>query len=105
MSSSRDPRLLAYQRAVAIRTVIGARLRDERSRQRRSLADVAKLAGVSRAAVAAVETGEGASLEMIVGVPRGPRLGDEMDLVDRLRRERVTQRQKDPIHAAMGEYE
>ncbi len=60
---------------------------------------------MSRAAVAAAETGEKASLEMIAGLARALRLDIELEIVDRQRRERVTARQGDPVHAAMGEFE
>ncbi len=52
-----------------------------------------------------LEAGRAGSLETITAVASALRLDVEIDLVDRRRRQAGTQRQADPVHAAMGELE
>jgi transcriptional regulator with XRE-family HTH domain len=105
MSSGRHPAPAAKARAKSLLAVVGNRLRDERMGRGQSLADVAGLAGVSRSAVAAAETGDRASLEMIVTLAGALRLDVNVGLVDRRHRAIRHERQADIVHSAMGELE
>src|SRR4051794_34909779 len=95
----------SIEKSKALLAHAGALLRSERRRRRLSLASVAAMAGVSRGAVEELESGQHGSVEMIVAVAGA--LGQSVDigLFDRKRREHLSMRQSDPVHAAMGELE
>ena len=84
---------------------LGLALREERIRRRLTLSVVAKLAGVGLTTVHDIEAGELGSLETYVRLADALRLRAEFGLEDPRRREPLTRRAADPVHAAMGEAE
>lgn len=79
-------------------------VRDERTRRRWTLREVAARAGVSAAAVHSIETGRAASLETYARVFTVLGLRGELRGIN-ARRSGSTVRDEDPVHAAMGEFE
>jgi transcriptional regulator with XRE-family HTH domain len=84
---------------------LGLALREERIRRRLTLSVVAKLAGVGLTTVHDIEAGELGSLETYVRLADALRLRAEFGLEDPRRREPLTRRAADPVHAVMGEAE
>jgi transcriptional regulator with XRE-family HTH domain len=89
----------------AIAATLGQAVRDERRRRGLTLRDVASLADVGLGTVHAAEMGEVCSLETYVRLADALRLRPEFELSDPRRREPLTRRAADPVHAAMGEAE
>jgi transcriptional regulator with XRE-family HTH domain len=84
---------------------LGLAVREERLRRRMTLGQVAELCGVGLTTVHDVESGRLGSLETYVRLAEALRLKAEFEFVDPRRREPVTCRAVDPVHAAMGEPE
>jgi transcriptional regulator with XRE-family HTH domain len=82
----------------------GNDIREARLRRRWTLRDVAARAGVSPASAQALEVGKPASLETYARVFTVLGLQPELRGVDP-RRRAATNRDEDPVHAAMGELE
>jgi hypothetical protein len=85
--------------------VLGRGIREERRRRRLSVRDVSRLANVGLATVHAAETGVVCSLGTYVRLAEALHLHAEFELADPRRREPLTRRAADPVHAAMGEAE
>jgi transcriptional regulator with XRE-family HTH domain len=93
-------------RAVArLALAVGTRVREERHRRRWSLRAMAARAGLSAAAVHAVESGRPASLDTYVRLSDSLGMALEVALTDRRRSSPMVSRDGDLVHAAMGELE
>jgi transcriptional regulator with XRE-family HTH domain len=88
-----------------IAVTLGAAIHDERRRRRLSLRDLADLAAVSLGTAQNAEAGRVCSLETYTRLADALRLRAEFALADPRRREPLTRRAVDPVHAAMGEAE
>jgi DNA-binding XRE family transcriptional regulator len=86
-----------------LKVMLGQQVREERLRRRLTIRAVATIAGLGRATVQDIESGELGSLETYVRLAEALRLRAEFELVDPRRREPLTMRAADPVHAAMGE--
>jgi len=85
--------------------IVGDQVREDRMRRRLTTRALADLAGLGRATIGDIESGRTGSLETYVRLAEALRLTPEFDLVDPRRREPLTRRAADPVHAAMGEAE
>lgn len=81
---------------------LGVRARDERTRRRLSLREVAERAGLSVSFVHAVEHGKPAGLAAYTAIAAALGLEPAFDFVDPRRRP-ASRSAEDPVHAAMGE--
>lgn len=82
---------------------LGLATREERVRRRMTLGAVAELSGVGLTTVHDIESGRVGSLETYVRLADALRLRAAFALADPRRREPLTRRAADPVHAAMGE--
>src|SRR5437870_5212482 len=95
---------------VALRTkqlhsVTGARIREERTRRRSTLHELARLAGLSVAMVQAIESGLPGSVDAYVRLTAALALRLEIDLVDPWSRRDQPLRLVATVHSAMREFE
>ena len=81
---------------------LGWRAREERSRRRWPLREVAKRSGLSPSFVQGIERGRPASLASYLRLAQALGLDPAFDLIDPKRRS-ATARHEDPVHAAMCE--
>lgn len=88
-----------------IAATLGRTIHDERRRRRLSLRQAASVARVSLGTAQAVEAGKVCSLETNVRLADALRLKAEFEFVEPRRREPLTRRAADPVHAIMGETE
>jgi transcriptional regulator with XRE-family HTH domain len=88
-----------------IAVTLGQAVREERRRRHMTLGNVAKLAGLGLTTVYDIESGRVGSIETYVRVADALRLAADFRLADPRKREPLTRRAADPVHAAMGEVE
>src|SRR5690606_2086532 len=112
MSPRRRPEPISPAASAALRRLgveAGQRIRDERTRRRWTLRDVAARSGVAPATVHAIETGNVAGLESYVRVASALGLRPSLAFEDLRRRPRDGKWHRDDaedfVHAAMGEAE
>ncbi|MGC8635167.1 MAG: helix-turn-helix transcriptional regulator [Candidatus Limnocylindrales bacterium] len=84
---------------------LGETIREERGRRHWTLRQLGDRAGLSGAAVHAIEAGRPASLETYTRIGQALALRLEAGFASRLTRVATFPRQEDPVHAAMGELE
>ena len=84
---------------------LGAAIHEERRRRHLSLREVAGLADVALGTAQNAEAGRICSLETYARLADALRLRADFELLDPRRREPLTTRPVDPVHAAMGEVE
>lgn len=82
---------------------LGQAVREERIRRHLTVRELAAAAGLGRGTVSDIETGQSGALETYVRLAEALRLRPEYELIDPRRREPLTRRAADPVHAAMGE--
>ena len=84
---------------------LGLVVREERLRRCMTLAELAERSGLGLTTVHDIEAGRVGSLETYARLADALRLRAEFELADPRRREPLTRRAADPVHAAMGEAE
>lgn len=88
-----------------LRVMLGQQIREERVRRHLTVRAVGAMAGLGRATVHDIESGEVGSLGTYVRLADALRLRAVFELQDPRRREHLTRRAADPVHATMGEAE
>lgn len=86
-----------------IAALFGDAVRNERRQRKVTLRALATASGLGRATIADVEAGRPATLDTYVRVASVLRLRADLRLVDPRRRDGAADRQRDVVHAAMGE--
>jgi transcriptional regulator with XRE-family HTH domain len=84
---------------------LGRQVAEERRRRHLTLRELAEMAGLGRATVHDIESGREGSLGAYIRLAAALGLKADFNLIDPRRRETVSARAKDPVHAAMGEAE
>jgi transcriptional regulator with XRE-family HTH domain len=85
--------------------LLGAQVHDERAKRHWTLRELAARAGLSAAAVQAIEAGRAGSVEAAARLAEALGLRLNFELIDPRRRQSAGARLADPVHSAMGELE
>ena len=94
------------EREVArVAVLLGQQIREERLRRHITVRDLEATTGLGHTTVYDAEAGRVCSLETYVRLADALRLRADFELADPRRREPLTRRAVDPVHAAMGEAE